>query len=56
MNNNIIPSKVQGKICEACGIQKTCRELPGICVQVYFIPFVLVVTVLLYLFITVNFL
>jgi len=45
---------MQDKICEACGIQKTCGELPGICVQIYFVPAVLVVTVLLYLFITMN--
>jgi hypothetical protein len=50
----IKPSKIKEKICETCGLQKYCGDLPGFCVLIYSVPVVLVVIGLIYLLITMN--
>ena len=47
-------TKVKEKICETCGLQNTCGDLPGFCVLIYSVPIVLVVVGLAYLLITMN--
>lgn len=47
-------SKIKEKICQTCGMQKHCGDLPGFCVLLYYVPVVLVVVGLTYLLITMN--
>ena len=51
---NIKSSKIKEKICETCGMQKQCGDLPGFCVLLYYVPVVLVVVGLAYLLVTMN--
>ncbi len=43
------------KICESCGLQKSCGDLPGFCLLLYYVPVALVVIMFFYLLITMNF-
>ena len=47
-------SKIKEKICETCGLQDTCGDLPGFCALIYYIPIALVIVGLAYLLITMN--
>jgi hypothetical protein len=50
----IKPSKIKEKICDTCGLQNTCGDLPGFCALIYYIPIALVIVGLAYLLITMN--
>ena len=50
----IKPSKIKEKICDTCGLQNTCGDLPGFCALIYYIPIVLVIVGLAYLLITMS--
>ena len=45
-------SKIKTKVCNACGLQKTCGDLRGFCLLVNYIPVVLVVGLLIFLLVT----
>ena len=47
-------SKIKEKICDTCGLRKTCGDLPGFCVLLYYVPIALVVAGLVYLLITMS--
>jgi len=46
--------KIKEKICETCGLQKSCGDLPGFCALLYYVPVALVVVMLFYFLITMN--
>jgi len=50
----IRPTKIKEKICETCGLQEVCGDLPRFCLLIYFVPVVLVVAGLAYLLITMQ--
>jgi hypothetical protein len=54
MKITIKSSKIKEKVCETCGLQKSCGDLPGFCVLIYSVPVFLVVVGLAYLLITMN--
>lgn len=54
MNITTKTSIIKEKICENCGLQKSCSDLPGFCVLIYTVPVVLVVVGLAYLLMTMN--
>jgi len=47
-------SKIKEKICETCGLKKSCGDLPGFCLLLTYVPVVLVVAMLLYFLITMS--
>lgn len=51
-NIRITPSKIKEKICATCGLQKSCGDLPGFCLLIYYVPVVLVVIGLAFFLIT----
>lgn len=46
------PTKIKEKICETCGLQNSCGDLPGFCLLIYYVPVGIVVVGLLYLLVT----
>jgi len=54
MKINIKSSKIKEKVCETCGLQKSCGDLPGFCMLLYYVPVVLVVVMLSYFLINMN--
>ena len=42
------------KLCKTCGLQKTCRDMSGFCVLIYFVPIALAVAGLVYLIMTLR--
>ena len=54
MNITTKTSIIKEKICENCGLQKSCGDLPGFCLLIYSVPVFLVVVGLSYLLITMN--
>jgi len=48
----VTASKIKAKICNTCGMQKTCGDLRGFCLLVNYIPIVLVIGVLVFLMVT----
>jgi len=54
MNNYKKPSKIKEKICDTCGLRKSCGDLPGFCILLQYIPVAIVVIGLIYLFATMS--
>ena len=54
MKKTIKSSKIKEKICQTCGLQKSCGDLPGFCILLYYVPVALVVVMLLYFLITMK--
>jgi hypothetical protein len=54
MNLKIKPSELKEKICENCPMRKSCGDLPGFCMLIYYIAIGLVVVGLVYLLITMS--
>ena len=44
MKLKIKSSKLKEKICENCILKKSCGDLPGFCMLIYYVPIALVVT------------
>lgn len=50
-NINVKTVTIKEKICEKCGMQKTCASLSGFCALIYYAPVVVaIVTVTYYIF------
>lgn len=45
---NVKTLSVKQKVCGSCGMQKTCNDLFGFCVMLYYVPIVLVVATATY--------
>ncbi len=54
MKINIKSSKIKEKVCETCGLQKSCGDLPGFCLLLNYVPIVAVVVMLFYFLMTMN--
>jgi hypothetical protein len=54
MKIKIKRSKIKEKICDTCGLQNYCGDLPGFCALIYFVPIALVIAGLAYLLITMK--
>ncbi len=54
MKLKIKSSKLKEKICENCILKKSCGDLPGFCMLIYYVPIALVVLGLVYLLITMT--
>jgi hypothetical protein len=50
----VTSSKIKEKICEKCVLKKSCGDLPGFCLLIFYVPVVLVVAGLAYLLITMQ--
>jgi len=48
----VTASKIKAKICNKCGMQKTCGDLRGFCLLVNYIPIVFVIGLLIFLLVT----
>jgi len=46
--------KIKEKICEKCGLHKSCGNLPGFCSLTYLVPIIVVVVVWAYLLTTLS--
>jgi hypothetical protein len=40
---SIKSSKIKEKVCQTCGLQKKCGDLPGFCLLIYYVPVALAV-------------
>jgi len=49
-----IASNVKEKICENCKLKKSCGDLPGFCMMIYYVLIVLVVIMLAYFLVTMS--
>ena len=54
MNITTKTSIIKEKICENCGLQKSCGDLPGFCILLQYVPVILVVAGLVFLLITMK--
>jgi len=45
-------STIKEKVCDTCGLQKTCADLSGLCALVYYVPIALALTMVAYFLIT----
>jgi hypothetical protein len=45
-------SNIKEKICDTCGLQKTCGGLSGFCALIYYIPIAVAIIVPVYFIIT----
>jgi len=51
---NIKSSKIKEKVCETCGLQESCGDLPGFCLLLNYVPIVIVVVMLSYFLINMT--
>jgi len=49
---NVKTMSIKEKICETCGMQKTCADLSGFCALIFYIPVALAITIVTYFVIT----